>query len=166
MLDLNAGWVKGEYEDFVSTIFEPSGTIRGGINFIETDYSGKQMLASPEWSGSASAQYTVELGRFGSLRPRYSVSYKDDIFFDPNEGAGLRDNLFPADIGQEAYWVHNATLTYTTSDQRIEVTRWVRNFLDEHYKVQSFDLTDVNFQFVLDVYADPRTYGFSVIVRF
>jgi iron complex outermembrane receptor protein len=164
VLSLNAGWVKGEYEDFTTQIIVPAGFLNTKI--ITADYSGKQLLASPTWSGSASAQYTLELGWFGSLRPRYSVSYKDDTFFDPNEGAGQRGNLVPGTMGQEAYWVHNAMLTYTSPDQRIEVTGWVRNFLGEEYRVQSFDLTERSFHFVIDAYADPRTYGFTAVFRF
>jgi iron complex outermembrane receptor protein len=163
-LGLNAGWVVGEYEDFKTQIIVPDGFLNTKI--ITADYSGKQLLASPTWSSSAFAQYTIELGRFGSLRPRYSVSYKDDIFFDPNEGAGQRDNLVPGTVGQEAYWVHNAALTYTSPDQQIEVTGWVRNFLDEEYRVQSFDLTERSFRFVIDAYADPRTFGFTAVFRF
>jgi iron complex outermembrane receptor protein len=163
-LSLNAGWVKGEYEKFITQIIVPAGRLQ--TKTITADYSGKQLLASPIWSGSASAQYTLELGRFGTLRPRYSVSYKDDIFFDPNEGAGQRDNLVPGTIGQEAYWVHNAALTYTSPNQRFEVTGWVRNFLDEEYRVQSFDLTERSFHFVIDAYADPRTYGLTAVFRF
>jgi hypothetical protein len=111
-------------------------------------------------------EYEIDLGKGGSLSPRYSFTYKDDIFFDPNEGAGARNNLEPGTIGQDSYWVHDASLTYTTQGGMIEVSGWVRNFLDEEYRVQSFDLTERNFQFVIDAYADPRTYGVTAVLRF
>jgi hypothetical protein len=38
--------------------------------------------------------------------------------------------------------------------------------MDEHYKVTSFDVSARPFQFVLDVYGAPRTYGFTASVYF
>ena len=55
---------------------------------------------------------------------------------------------------------------YRSPCQRFELTGWVRNITDEHYKVTSFDVTAAPFQFVLDVYGAPRTYGFTVSVYF
>ena len=55
---------------------------------------------------------------------------------------------------------------YRSPEQRFEFTAWVRNLTDEHYKVTSFDVTGSPFQFVLDVYGAPRTYGFTVGVYF
>ena len=40
-----------------------------------------------------------------------------------------------------------------------------RNFTDEAYKVQSFDITSSR-NALLDVYGTPRTYGVSVTLRF
>ncbi len=37
--------------------------------------------------------------------------------------------------------------------------------LASHVKVQSFDATERNFQFVLDAYADPGTLGSAAVVR-
>ena len=41
-----------------------------------------------------------------------------------------------------------------------------RNFLDEAYRVQCFDLTERSFRFVIDAYADPRTFGLTAVFRF
>lgn len=163
-VSLNAGWLDGKYNDFSTEIDEPAGS-QNVITRV-ADYSGKTLLASPKWSASGYAQYQIPLGRFGWLQPRYSFSFKDDTYFDPNEGAGARDNLEPGTIGQKAYWLHNAMLSYLSPDERFELTGWVRNFTDQHYRVQSFDLTDPNFLFVLDAYGDPRTYGFTAVMRF
>lgn len=166
-LVVNAGWLDSEYTEFkTSIIFQGGGGVLNPPTVFAADYTGNRLLASPEWSASGSVQYTLELSHFGSLRPRYSFTYKDDVFFDPNEGAGARGNLPAGTIGQKAYWVHNAMLTYMTPDERIEITGWVRNITDEEYRVQSFDLTERNFQFVLDAYGDPLTYGVTAVLRF
>jgi hypothetical protein len=41
----------------------------------------------------------------------------------------------------------------------------VHNFLDEHYKSQSFDVTRA-WGTILDAYADPRTYGLTVTLTY
>ncbi len=45
------------------------------------------------------------------------------------------------------------------------LTGWVHNFLDEHYKTQSFDLSR-GLGIILDAYAEPRTYGITVTLAF
>ncbi len=45
------------------------------------------------------------------------------------------------------------------------LTGFVHNFMDEHYKTQSFDLSR-NIGIILDAYADPRTYGITVNFSF
>ena len=58
----------------------------------------------------------------------------------------------------------NAALTYAPGD-RFEVTGFVRNFLDEEYKIQSFDLTSSN-GLLLDVYGEPRMFGVIMTFRY
>jgi len=50
--------------------------------------------------------------------------------------------------------------------ERFEISGWVRNITNQKYRVQSFDVTTQPFQFVLDVYGEPRTYGFTVSAYF
>jgi outer membrane receptor protein involved in Fe transport len=59
----------------------------------------------------------------------------------------------------------NAALTWTSDSERFEVSGWVRNFLDEHYKTQNFDLTR-GLGIILDAYADPRMSGVTVTFNF
>ena len=47
---------------------------------------------------------------------------------------------------------------------QIEVLAFIRNFMDEEYKVQSFDNTSNGF--LIDVYGDPRTFGAAITFRF
>ena len=91
-----------------------------------------------------------------ALIPQYDYSYRSKHYFDP---AG-----HPI-IAQAGYWLHNARLTYRTSDERIELSGWVRNFLDKEYKVDVFDLTRY-YSTILEVWGDPRTYGVSLWFAF
>jgi outer membrane receptor protein involved in Fe transport len=101
----------------------------------------------------------------GTLTPRYSFSWKDDIFFDAGSGRGTYLNFPVATFGQEAFWIHNASLSWRSENDLIEVTGWVYNFLDEHYKTASFDLTN-GLSLIQNAFADPRTYGFTITLSF
>jgi hypothetical protein len=117
------------------------------------------------------------LGRgLGSLTPRFSFVWKDEMFFDACSGQGTRCNFKTGKVlesgqklgvtfGEDPYWIFNAALTWRSENERFEVTGWVRNFLDEHYKIQNFDLTRY-FGIILDVYADPRTFGITASLAF
>jgi iron complex outermembrane receptor protein len=178
-ITFNAAWVESEYNEFLTTIpfffsqERPNG--RGNTPPIEIrlpfDYSGNTLIASPRFSFTASIDYEIPLpgqlaGRgLGSLTPRYSVSWKDDVYFDPGKGRGAYLNFPVATFGQEAFWVHNAALSWRSENDLLEITGWVHNFLDEHYKTNSDDLS-VGLNFLLHSYADPRTYGITATISF
>ena len=133
------------------------------------DYSGNQMNNAPRFSAIGSLQYTLPLllggADFGSLVPRISFTWKDDVFFDAAEGKGTLQNLPDGTIGQEAYFLANASLLWRSGNERFEVMGWVKNFMGEEYRLQSFDITD-GFDFVIDAYGEPRTYGLTLSVYF
>jgi iron complex outermembrane receptor protein len=178
-ITFNFAWVNSEYDEFVTDLpfkfaqERPNG--RGNfpaITIYKTfDYSGNTLIASPEFSFTSSIDYEIPLpgqivGRgLGSLTPRYSVSWKDDVYFDPGKGTGAYLNFPEATFGQEAFWVHNAALSWRSENDLIEITGWVHNFMDEYYKTNSDDLS-VGLNFLLHSWADPRTYGVTVTISF
>jgi iron complex outermembrane receptor protein len=177
-LTLNASWVESEYTEFVVNlpyVHTPpaSGQVpRPPITFRkEFDYSGNPLIASPRFSVTGSVDYEIRIpGRIGrpglgSIIPRFSFSWKDDVFFDAGRGTGASLNFPEGTFGQEAFWVFNAALSWRSESERIEVTGWVHNFTDNHYKTQSFDLSR-GFHLILDAYADPRTYGVTATISF
>jgi iron complex outermembrane receptor protein len=179
-LTYNFAWVESEYADFVVTFPEtirpprPCRTCPPPPPVIvrrEFDYTGNPLIGSPRFSMTGSVSYRWDLpgalfGRGpGSLTPRFSFSWKDDIFFDACSGRGERCNFPEGFFGQKAFSVFNAALTWTSENERFEVTGWVHNFLDEHYKTQNFDLTR-GLGIILDAYADPRTFGVTATISF
>ena len=120
---------------------------------------------------TGSVDYTIPLpgsiGRWGlgSLTPRFSFSWKDEMFFDACSGRGALCNFQEGTFGQDPFWVLNAALTWTSENERLVVTGWFRNFLDEAYKTQSFDLSR-GLRILLDAYADPRTFGITASFSF
>jgi len=178
-ITFNAAWVESEYKEFVTELpFKFFKERPGGrtnfppvIVFFPFDYSGNDLIGSPQFSFTGSIDYEIPLpGQIldrglGSLSPRYSFSWKDDIFFDPSSGRGTLINFPKATFGQEAFWIHNASLSWKSENERFEVSGWVHNFLDQHYKTASFDLTN-GLNYIQNAWADPRTYGFTISMTY
>ena len=144
------GWLDSEFRDFAVT--KSVAGPRGEGTATEFDYSGNPLIAAPEWSLSGVVEYQIPLSRWGSLVPQYDFSYRSKTYLDPQHADP---------ISQDPYWLHNARLAYRTPDGRWEVAGWVRNFMDEQYKIDVFDFTR-DFQTILEVWGDPRTYGLTV----
>lgn len=172
----NAAYLDTEYSKFETTVATPIPPLPDELpppKFEITDviYTGNRMVGSPEWSMTGSIQYTAPIGRLGELTPRFSFSYKDDVFFDVAEGRGIRHTeakpaLPEGTIGEDDFWLLNASLAWTSPDQTFAVRAWVRNMLEKAYRVQSFDLTEDSFRAVIDAYGPPRTFGVTTTVRF
>jgi outer membrane receptor protein involved in Fe transport len=178
-ITFNAAWVESVYDEFVTDLpfrfqpVKPGGRPVGGVITVwfPFDYSGNDLIGSPRFSFTGSIDYDIPLpgqlfGRgLGTLAPRYSFAWKDDIYFDPSSGRGAYINFPRSFFGQEAFWIHNASLSWRSENELLEITGWVHNFLDEHYKTSSDDLS-LGLQYVLNAWADPRTYGISVTLSF
>jgi iron complex outermembrane receptor protein len=201
-ITLNAAWVESEYREFVVKFSEkirfpkdcrtcPPPDPLFVIVPRKFDYSGNTLIASPNWSATASIEYEIRLpgeigGRgLGTLTPRFSFSWKDEMLYDACGGRGNRCNFNAGNVveprsqfdvgvpltedelgnggffGQDDFWIFNAALTWTSENEMFSVTGWVHNFMDEHYKTQSFDLSR-GLGIILDAYAEPRMYGVTV----
>jgi iron complex outermembrane receptor protein len=177
-ITFNFAWVDSEYDEFVTVLpfFFAQERPNGGnfppqIIHVPFDYSGNTLIASPELSFTGSIDYEIPLpgqiaGRgLGTLVPRYSFSWKDDVFFDAGEGRGAYLNFPKATFGQKAFWIHNASLSWSSENELLEITAWVHNLRDEFYKINSDDLS-VGLNYLLHSWADPRTYGISATIAF
>jgi outer membrane receptor protein involved in Fe transport len=144
------GYLDSEFVDFA--VVKTVSTRRNPREPQLFVYDGNPLIASPKFSFSGIAEYTLPLSRWGFLIPQYTFSFRSKQYLDPQA-------LDP--ISQDPYWLHNARLTYRTPNERIEVSAWVQNFLDEHYKIDVFDLSR-SFNSITEVWGDPRTFGVTV----
>jgi iron complex outermembrane receptor protein len=179
-LTYNFAWVKSEYLDFEVTLTDIEKPPRACRTcpqppaqevFKRYVYTGNPLLASPDFSMTGSVEYDVPIPGtlfgmgLGMLTPRFSFNWKDQIFFDTCSGKGTRCNFPEGYFGEEPVWVFNAALTWTSEDERFELTGWVHNFMNNYYKNQNFDLSE-GLGVILDVYADPRMYGLTATISF
>jgi iron complex outermembrane receptor protein len=168
------GWLESQFLDFTNDLFRSVPDFDDQGRPIEknlpvtVNYSGNRLINSPQFKASFAAEWTVDLGRWGALIPRYDFAWSDDIFFDPSEGLGSLnakgETVLPEyAVGQRAFWLHNAQLAYRTPEGNIELTGWVLNFMDKTYKTFAFDASTFS-DVVINFVGEPRTYGVSVSV--
>lgn len=161
-LALRFGWLESKFLDFQNTELRSS---EAGVNPVQVviDFSGAPLIASPNFQVSGSATYTIPLGRYGTIVPRYDFSWTDDIFFDATGGRGSPDpvgrlSLPEFAIAQKAYALHHVRLSYRTPSEHAEVSAYCQNVADTRYRTFAFDATAFSratFHFV----APPRTCG-------
>jgi outer membrane receptor protein involved in Fe transport len=145
------------YLDSKFTNFEVLKTTvagRGGTQDTTTlfGYGGNPLIASPRYSMGTIIEYEIPLFGWGHLVPHWDLSWRSKIYLDPQK-------IDP--ISQPAYWLHNASISYRTEEGQLEVSAWMDNVFDEHYKDDAFDLTR-EFNTILESYNDPRMFGVTV----
>jgi iron complex outermembrane receptor protein len=151
-IDGGFAWLDSEFVDFLVSKAVAPGSKGNPPQQAIFDYSGNPLIASPEWSWSGVVEWELPISRWGFIVPRYDFSYKSKVFLDPSTEKV---------ISQDPYWLHHAALAYRSPDGRVEVSGWVRNFLEEEYKIDVFDFTR-QFEEIIESWGEPRTYGFTV----
>ena len=99
-------------QDFVS----PSGGVR--TVFRVDDFSGNQLVNSPELSYVSYAQYKWEVPAIGTITPRFDWRYKSRVFYTPENDSR---------IGADPRWMLDARLTLSDLDGLLSISGWIRN---------------------------------------
>ncbi len=163
------GWLASEFLDFVNTIEIPNPVPGRPPVQQEVVYTGNRLPNAPEFKVSGGASWPLDLGRFGTITPRYDFAWSGEIFFDANEGRGSRtrfdEELAKGTIAQPAHALHNFRLSWYNADDTIQVSGWVRNLTDVRYKTFAFDAT-IFANVILNFVGEPRTAGVDVVFRF
>jgi len=67
-------------------------------------------------------------------------------------------------LSEDAYWLWNARVSWTSTDEKWEVAAFGRNLGDEQYMVYAFDLSF--FGFNEEMLGTPRAYGIDATFRY
>jgi iron complex outermembrane receptor protein len=167
VLTARGGWLESQFLDFTTSV-KRFGT--GRPIDVQQEFTGNRLINSPQFKVSAAAEWTFDLGSWGALIPRYDLAWSSDIFFDPNEGFGSKNEagetfLPEYAVGQRRYWLHNVRLAYRVPEGNIEIAGWCRNLTDKVYKTYAFDATAFA-NVLINFVGEPRTYGLDFTVRF
>ena len=143
----------------------PEFRVSGGFMFLHSQFDdypnptpalanarGNRLQLAQKFSGSITATYSKMLD-FGEVALSATESYNGNYFF---EG----DNV----LRQKAYHQVNASISWTSLSERVTLTAFVRNLLDERVIGQAYTLAPVG---RIAVYGyEPRVGGISARFRF
>ncbi len=166
-----ASWLESQFLDFVQLQVIQDFVDGRPVTLIrEVDSKGNRLLNSPQFKVSLTVEQAIPLGGYGTLIPRYDGVWTDDTFFDATEGRGVPDTagsfvLPEHTLGQRAFFLHNARLSYAAPAGSPVISLWVRNIEDTVYRQFAADATNF-LETSLHFLGDPRTYGIDVIFHF
>ncbi|MEM1148937.1 MAG: TonB-dependent receptor [Pseudomonadota bacterium] len=144
-LSASLGLLDAQYDEFEIQV--------GGV---VTDVSGRDLVNTPEVSGSVAATYEFPLTSGLKAVLHGDLAYRDSYANEVTDSPNLR---------QDAYWLSNAFAAVKTGDERWEARFGIRNIGDEEILVQGFNLQafpGVETAF----FGAPQTYDFRIIYRY
>ncbi len=114
----NFAWTESE---FVTTSFD--------LGFGGGDVTGNRTAKTPALTMNAFFTYTAPMAQGGRL----------DLTFNPH----WRDNQYFTDTNtdyesQDAFWILNASIGYTSADDKWDARLWVKNLTDEEWLADGF----------------------------
>jgi iron complex outermembrane receptor protein len=162
-LRATAAYTHSEYRSFPNaTIYCPIGAPTFGNRSIalgavnpctgrpSAGASGNQLIRTPEFTASLSSDYHLDLGS-GAIDLSATASYSGPFYWDP--GNRLRE---------AAYVLVNGEITYAFPGDKLRVTLWGRNLLNEGYSIYVTEAAAGDSV----AYARPRTIGVSARLSF
>ena len=150
--------------------------LTGAVGILDTRYdelqvvnggaelSGARFVRAPKLTLNGSATYTIPLGESGSVDLSADARYASRQFYYITPQDTVNRYL----LTQKGYTIANARISYTPANERYTVSAFVNNLLDTEYLNHALPATNVAQAITGDTvaWADPRTYGVSLIVRF
>jgi outer membrane receptor protein involved in Fe transport len=169
--EVRGSWLESRFVDFVSQQAVRKKVGGTSVTLIrEIDSTGNRLLNSPQFKVSFTLEQAIPLGKYGALIPRYDGVWTSESFFDATEGRGIPNPdgtfLVPRHtFAQQAFWIHNARLSYAPPSQNPVISLWVRNIENKPYRTLGADAITF-LGTTLHFVGDPRTYGADVVVTF
>ena len=119
-------------------------------------------LIKTKWSFGI--QYDAELGKAGTLTPRFDMAYQSSLAGgDLAPAAGSPSALF----GQvPAYTISNARLTWLNEKKDLSVALEVTNLFDKYYFLSKFDLTGAGAGAITGQPGRPREWAVTIKKKF
>jgi iron complex outermembrane receptor protein len=143
----------------------PGFEVDGSVSYLNFKYTsiantaatgislGMKTPYTPEWKWSIGAQYTIDMGAWGSLTPRIDANYQSSEFTNP---------INSTDWNQiAAYTVANARITYRAPAGGWTAWLEVSNFTDKLYYLTLFD-THLSAGYLNGQPAMPREWSLTV----
>lgn len=148
------GYIEGEFDEYLTTVVNPAPPPAT----LPADFSNLASFQNtPDWTGSFSLTYTQPFAG-GQIAFTPSAAYRGD--------SQMFEFATPL-LDQPAYWLYNASITWTSDDDRLRFGLHGLNLGDEEYRVGGYNFPGALFgNSIIGFYGPPQTFTASVEVRF
>lgn len=154
-----ASFIDAEYKEWIV-----ANGLTGAAAALVNIASAAEFQNTPRKAASITGTYEWPMaiaGKSGRLALTNTMSYKDKVyqfeFVRPTGVPAIDANVGAAEtLAQAAHTLWDASLTWTSSDRRIQVALIGRNLTDKRYKVAGYTF-GAFFNTVTAFYGDPRT---------
>ncbi|HEX7373898.1 MAG TPA: TonB-dependent receptor [Steroidobacteraceae bacterium] len=161
LLSYGVGWTDAKFDEYktyeiVTNPAPPPATLT-----VPVDLSNSAVFQNtPEWNGNLTLSYTQPLpAGWGSLLASATGSYRDSYHMFEFANPLIDQN--------DAYTLVDATLAWTSANDKARVALVGRNLTDEQYKIGGYYFPGALYgNIVNSFYGPPRTYSLSLSYRF
>jgi iron complex outermembrane receptor protein len=143
-LTAGLGILHSEYTNFPNATFTPASPLLGPQT--RGDASGNELIYAPNMSANLSADYRIP-SSMGEFRLNFAVSYRDSVFVSADNRLRI-----------PSYFLANASIGWTSRDDRFGVRLWVRNLFNEDYYANRTEQALGDIQYL----APPITAGITL----
>jgi iron complex outermembrane recepter protein len=153
------GYVNTEFNEYLSNTVVTNPSPPPATIVVPVDLSNlADIQNTPDWTASLAFNYTIELGEHGRIVITPSASYRGD--------SRMFELATPL-LDQGAYTLYNASVTWTSANDRFRFGLHGLNLSDEEYRVGGYNFPGATFgNSVIGFYGPPRTVTASLEVKF
>jgi iron complex outermembrane receptor protein len=152
--NFSLGYIKAKFDKYLALDVTSTPPVVRDVSNVRV------VQNTPEWNGSFSFTYTADLGANGRVTFTPAAAYRSSF------------HMFeiPSTLDQSSYWLLDASLVWTSADDRYRVGLHGKNLGDETYRIGGYNFPQsagVLFgNSVSAFYGPPRTVLLSLEARF
>jgi iron complex outermembrane recepter protein len=150
----------------ISAIVTSNLELNMGLGYLDTEYtelnlrgqdlSGNELINAPDLNFNARLNWNFAQWEMGNFYLMVDTVFTDDQYFDAFNTETAK---------QDDYWLTNARLSFTNSQENLDLGLWVKNITDEEYLTSLLDLQSF-FNFDYSHRGRSRTFGLDLKYRF
>jgi iron complex outermembrane recepter protein len=124
------------------------------------DLSGNELISAPKLSANVSVDWEIFSNQAGYLSMNVNGNYQDDQWY-----SAYNDKIGYENIGQDAYALCNARLTWFSANEDYTIALWGKNITGTKYDGYAINL-QAGFGFDYYQQGAPATYGLEMSYRY
>ena len=160
-LSYGVGWTDAEFDEYNTFTVVPNPTPPPATITVPVDLADTAVFQNtPKWNGNLTLSYAQPLSAgWGSLLATLTGSYRDSYHMFEFENPLLDQT--------EDYTLVDASVAWTSANDKLTLQLTGRNLTDEEYKIGGYQFLGALFgNIVNSFYGPPRTVSLSASYRF